>query len=96
MISHIPAAPNPFPPKLVIYNYDNTIFTFFKDFSTLLDRNHFADKYAVAEKIQAELFANFTEFMEEKVPATFLIYYSSSSSTTRLPFKSPRGKQRSC
>ena len=48
MISHIPAAPNPFPPELVIYNYDNTIFTFFKDFSTLLDRNHFADKYAVA------------------------------------------------
>lgn len=81
MISHIPAAPNPFPPELVIYNYDNTIFTFFKDFSTLLDRNHFADKYAVAEKIQAELFANFTEFMEEKVPATFLIYYSSSSFT---------------
>lgn len=91
MISHIPAAPNPFPPELVIYNYDNTIFTFFKDFSTLLDRNHFADKYAVAEKIQAELFANFTEFMEEKVPATFLICYSSSSSTTRLPFKKPPG-----
>ena len=91
MISHIPAAPNPFPPELVIYNYDNTIFTFFKDFSTLLDRNHFADKYAVAEKIQAELFANFTEFMEEKVPATFLIDYSSSSSTTRLPFKKPPG-----
>ena len=91
MISHIPAAPNPFPPELVIYNYDNTIFTFFKDFSTLLDRNHFADKYAVAEKIQAELFANFTEFMEEKVPATFLIYYSSSSSTTSLPFKKPPG-----
>ena len=91
MISHIPAAPNPFPPELVIYNYDNTIFTFFKDFSTLLDRNHFADKYAVAEKIQAELFANFTEFMEEKVPATFLIYYSSSSSTTRLQFKKPPG-----
>lgn len=91
MISHIPAAPNPFPPELVIYNYDNTIFTFFKDFSTLLDRNHFADKYAVAEKIQAELFANFTEFMEEKVPATFLIYYSWSSSTTRLPFKKPPG-----
>ena len=91
MISHIPAAPNPFPPELVIYNYDNTIFTFFKDFSTLLDRNHFADKYAVAEKIQAELFANFTEFMEEKVPATFLIYYSSSSSTTRLPLKKPPG-----
>ena len=91
MITHMPAAPNPFPPELVIYNYDNTIFTFFKDFSTLLDRNHFADKYAVAEKIQAELFANFTEFMEEKVPATFLIYYSSSSSTTRLPFKKPPG-----
>ena len=91
MISHIPAAPNPFPPELVIYNYDNTIFTFFKDFSTLLDRNHFADKYAVAEKIQAELFANFNEFMEEKVPATFLIYYSSSSYTTRLPFKKPPG-----
>lgn len=91
MISHIPAAPNPFPPELVIYNYDNTIFTFFKDFSTLLDRNHFADKYAVAEKIQAELFANFNEFMEEKVPATFLIYYRSSSSTTRLPFKKPPG-----
>lgn len=31
--------------------------------------HHFADKYAVAEEIQAELFANFTEFMEEKVPA---------------------------
>lgn len=91
MISHIPAAPNPFPPELVIYNYDNTIFTFFKDFSALLDRNHFADKYAVAEKIQAELFANFTEFMEEKVPATFLIRYSSSSSTTRLPFKKTPG-----
>lgn len=91
MISHIPAAPNPFPPELVIYNYDNTIFTFFKDFSTLLDRNHFADKYAVAEKIQAELFANFNEFMEEKVPATFLTYYSSPSSTTRLPFKKPPG-----
>ncbi len=38
MISHIPAAPNPFPTELVIYNYDTTIFTFFKDFSTLLDR----------------------------------------------------------
>lgn len=37
MISHIPAVPNPFSTELFIYNYDTTIFTFFKDFSTLLD-----------------------------------------------------------
>ena len=51
MISHIPAAPNPFPTELVIYNYDTTIFTFFKDFSTLLDRkidnSFFHNKIAV-------------------------------------------------
>ncbi len=42
-----------------------TLFSHFQDFSTLLDRNHFADKYAVAEKIEQN-FANFNEFMEEK------------------------------